>query len=130
MRALLLTFLLAAVSLPVLFNAPSRAVDCATVRSSCVEQCARGVTSASRLQACVNRCSVASCTDVPSVCRPGDQNVCQDDFRSCTGSCEALAALPSAAATQTIELCARRCCNNLRLCLNQRQCNTTGFSCR
>jgi hypothetical protein len=130
MRALYLTFVLVAFAALFSFDTPAPAADCSEIRGACRANCGRGVTSASRIQACLNRCSVIVCRDTPSVCTPTDQNVCQDDFRSCNGACAALASLPSAAATVTVEVCARRCCNNLRICLGQRQCDVGGFSCR
>jgi len=57
--------------------------DCAAVRNSCIAHCKSTNTDAARISACANRCSIEFCQDIPSTCRPGDQSVCNDDFRSC-----------------------------------------------
>ena len=73
-------------------------VNCAAVRSSCVAACNNRETTQAGIQACSNRCSIQFCRDTVIECRPGDQRVCNDDFSSCNGGCDALAAIPSAAA--------------------------------
>jgi hypothetical protein len=103
--------------------------DCAATRSACVEHCANTETNPSRLSACANRCRTTFCQDLPFTCRPGDQRVCNDDSRSCSNACAALAAIPSAL-TQDASLCTRRCCVSFKACLNQRGCDTTGIDCR
>ena len=69
------------------------AVNCAAVRSSCVAACNNRETTQAGIQACSNRCSIQFCRDTVIECRPGDQRVCNDDFSSCNGGCDALAAI-------------------------------------
>lgn len=102
--------------------------DCAAVRAACIDHC-RNETNASRINTCVSRCSIAFCQDTPATCRPGDQSVCTDDFRSCNGACAAAAAIPSAVA-QDSALCGTGCCNRFKACLNQRFCDTSSIDCR
>ena len=104
--------------------------DCAAVRSSCIAACSARETNQARSQACANRCSIQFCTDTPIACRPGDQTVCSDGFTSCNGGCDALAAIPTAAAIQNQTACASRCCTQFKICLGQRACDTSGITCR
>lgn len=112
-----------------LLPAPAGAVDCAELRSSCVANCA-SVDNPARRQACANRCALTVCPAAPRTCRPGDQRVCQNSFSSCNGACEALTAIPSAAATADASVCARRCCTDFRMCLSLRNCDVSGVTCR
>jgi hypothetical protein len=100
--------------------------DCAAVRAACIDHC-RGEVDATRAQACANRCSIAFCQDVPTTCRPGDQRVCNDGFRSCNGVCDALASIPTAAAAVNANACANKCCSQFKACLNQRSCDTSSI---
>jgi hypothetical protein len=104
--------------------------DCAAIQSACFDHCRSSETNAGRVSACANRCSITFCQDIPTTCRPGDQRVCNDDFRSCNGACAALAAIPSAAATANATACSSRCCTGFKACLNQRSCDTSGLDCR
>jgi hypothetical protein len=109
---------------------PHRALaDCAAVRSSCVAACQDRETDQARFQACANRCSVQFCQDTPIECRPGDQTVCNNGFRSCNNGCDALAAIPTAAAIQNQTACASRCCSQFKVCLLQRNCDVARITC-
>jgi hypothetical protein len=101
------------------------AVNCAAVRSSCVAACNNRETTQAGIQACSNRCSIQFCRDTVIECRPGDQRVCNDDFSSCNGGCDALAAIPSAAAIQNQTACSSRCCRQFKVCLGHRACDTS-----
>jgi hypothetical protein len=104
--------------------------DCAAVRSSCIDHCRDSKSDQSRFQACANRCSTAFCQDIPIACRPGDQRVCSDGFTSCTGGCDALAAIPTAAAIQNQTACQSRCCTQFKVCLRQRDCAVGRITCQ
>lgn len=104
--------------------------NCATQRSACVAACNDRETSQARFQACTNRCSIQACQDIPIACRPGDQSVCNNGFKSCNNGCDALAAIPSAAAIQNQTACSNRCCNQLKVCLAQRSCDVSNITCR
>lgn len=106
------------------------AVNCAAVRSSCVAACNNRETTQAGIQACSNRCSIQFCRDTVIECRPGDQRVCNDDFSSCNGGCDALAAIPSAAAIQNQTACSSRCCRQFKVCLGQRACDTSTIDCQ
>jgi hypothetical protein len=108
---------------------PVSAVDCGALRGACVADCAN-VANPARRQACANRCSLTVCPTTPSTCRPGDQTVCRNSFSSCNGTCDALTAIPSAAATADAAVCARSCCRDFRLCLSLRHCDVSGVACR
>jgi hypothetical protein len=109
---------------------PALAVDCGELRSSCTAQCARIIDNNARLQACTNRCSLMVCPDIVQTCRAGDQTVCNNGFSSCNGACDALAAIPTAAALTNADACRSRCCTNFRACLSQRSCDVSGIVCR
>ncbi len=126
------TIFLAAIALLLLALAwsPGPALaDCTAIRGACIDHC-RGEVDSTRAQACANRCSIAFCQDVPNLCRPGDQRVCVNGFRSCNNTCAALVAIPSAAATVNAEACNNKCCGQYKACLNQRSCDTSGLRCR
>jgi hypothetical protein len=95
------------------------AVDCGELRSACVANCANIVDNPARLQACANRCSIGVCPTIPSTCRAGDQTVCRNGFSSCNGACDALAAIPTAAAIVNASACSAKCCTNFKACLSQ-----------
>lgn len=123
LAASLILFLVALVPAP-----PAGAVDCGQLRSSCAANCAN-IANIARRQACATRCSLTVCPTTQSLCRPGDQTVCRNGFSSCNGPCDALAAIPSAAATVNASACARKCCTNFRQCLSLRSCDVSGLSC-
>jgi hypothetical protein len=104
--------------------------NCATIRSSCIAACNERETSQARFQACANRCSIQFCPDTLLVCRPGDQSVCTNGFNSCNNGCDALAAIPSAAAIQNQTACSSRCCSQFKVCLSQRNCDVAGITCQ
>lgn len=108
---------------------PALAVDCSEVRASCLDHC-RTEVDATRARACANRCSVAFCQDTSRFCRPGDQKVCTDGFRSCNTTCAALASIPTAAAAVGADACVTKCCSQFKACLNQRSCDTSTLNCR
>jgi hypothetical protein len=108
---------------------PANAVDCGQLRSSCAANCGN-IANTARRQACANRCSLTVCPTTPPTCRPGDQTVCRNSFSSCNGTCDALTAIPSAAATADAAVCARSCCRDFRLCLSLRNCDVSGVACR
>ena len=99
-------------------------------RSCCVAACNNRETTQAGIQACSNRCSIQFCRDTVIECRPGDQRVCNDDFSSCNGGCDALAAIPSAAAIQNQTACSSRCCRQFKVCLGQRACDTSTIDCQ
>jgi hypothetical protein len=103
---------------------------CAAIRSSCVAACNDRETDQARFQACANRCSIQFCQDTSIECRPGDQTVCNNGFRSCNNGCDALAAIPTAAAIQNQTACASRCCSQFKVCLSQRACDVSGITCQ
>jgi hypothetical protein len=113
-----------------LLPAPAAAVDCGSLRSSCTAECGRIIDNPARLQACVNRCSLMVCPGRLQVCRPGDQTVCRNGFSSCNGACDALAAIPTAAALTNAAACASRCCTNFKACLSARSCDVSSIVCR
>jgi hypothetical protein len=104
--------------------------NCATQRSSCVAACNDRETSQARFQACANRCSIQFCRDIPIACRPGDESVCSNGFNSCNNGCDALAAIPTAAAIQNQTACASRCCSQFKVCLSQRSCDVSRITCQ
>lgn len=132
-RGLMRTLLLSAACL-ILFAAAlalrpdAGSADCAAVRSSCIDHCRTSETDQSRFQACANRCSIAFCQDTQIQCWPGDQRVCNDGFTSCNGGCNALAAIPTAAAIQNQTACASRCCSQFKICLSQRSCDVSALT--
>jgi hypothetical protein len=128
MRIALLTLPLIFVGVTLFATPPAGAVDCGQLRSSCAANCAN-VANIARRQACATRCSLTVCPTIPSLCRPGDQTVCRNGFSSCNGACDALAAIPSAAATANATACVRKCCSNFRQCLSLRSCDVSGISC-
>ena len=78
-----------------------------------------------RTQACINRCSIASCQQTPlgaHLCDATAQRICNNGFQGCTDAC-----IPSTAATaadvQSQNACTASCCSNLKACLAQRQCD-------
>ena len=104
--------------------------NCAAQRSACLAACNDRETSQARFQACANRCAIQFCQDIPIACRPGDQSVCTNGFNSCNNGCDALAAIPSAAAIQNQTACSSRCCSQLKVCLGQRSCDVSGITCQ
>ena len=104
--------------------------NCAAIRSSCVDACIDRETGEARRQACINRCGIQFCPDTLLVCRPGDQSVCSNGFNSCNNGCDALAAIPSAAAIQNQTACSSRCCTQFKVCLSQRNCDVAGITCQ
>jgi hypothetical protein len=129
MRTLLLAAAcIALFATAVVWRSGGALADCAAIRGACIDHC-RNETDSSRISACVTRCSIAFCRDTPATCRPGDQAVCNDDFRSCNGACAAAAAIPSAI-TQDAAICATNCCNRFKACLNQRFCDTSSINCQ
>jgi hypothetical protein len=113
----------------VVWSPPDGLADCAAVRSSCVAACRDRETDQARFQACSDRCSIQFCQDVPISCRAGDQTVCNNGFQSCNNGCDALAAIPTAAAIQNQTACATRCCNQFKVCLSQRNCDVARITC-
>jgi hypothetical protein len=113
-----------------LLVAPAHALDCGEMRSSCTAECARIIDNNARLQACANRCSLMVCPSIVQTCRAGDQTVCRNGFSSCSGACDALAAIPTAAAITNASACQARCCTNYKACLSQRSCDVSGLTCR
>ena len=89
--------------------------NCAAQRSACVAACNDRDTSQQ---------------DIPIACRPGDQSICNNGFNSCNNGCDALAAIPSAAAIQNQAACSNRCCNQLKVCLSQRSCDVSNITCQ
>lgn len=130
MRILLIALSLLLSATVLLAPGEARAVDCGEARGACVANCGKIIGNPARLQACVNRCSIGVCPVLPQACRPGDQTVCNTGFSSCQGACDALAAIPSAAATVNATACASRCCSNFKACLSQRSCDVSGLVCR
>ena len=133
MRLLLQT---TAACMMLLVATPTMAQECAAIRTACTDQCfnragAAGqqplVTGAidARTQACINRCSIASCQQTPlgaRLCDATAQRICNNGFQGCTDAC-----IPSTAATaadvQSQNACTTSCCSNLKACLAQRQCD-------
>lgn len=131
MRILLLAAAsLMLLSTTLLIGSSAKAVDCGELRSACVANCASIVDNPARLQACANRCSIGVCPTIPSTCRAGDQTVCRNGFSSCNGACDALAAIPTAAAIVNASACSAKCCTNFKACLSQRSCDVSGVVCR
>ena len=106
------------------------AVNCSAVRSACLAACNNRETTRAEFQACSNRCSLQFCRDTVIECRPGDQTVCDNGFRSCNNGCDALAAIPTAAAIQNQTACQSRCCTQFKNCLNQRGCDVRTITCQ
>ena len=102
----------------------------ASAQSNCAAQRSACETSKPRFQACANRCSIQFCQDIPIACRPGDQSVCNNGFNSCNNGCDALAAIPSAAAIQNQTACSNRWCNQLKVCLSERFCEVSNITCQ
>jgi len=129
MRALPLLAACTLIVVSALVSGPREALsDCASIRSSCINQCFDRETSAARLSACRNRCAIQFCQDPPAVCRATDQSVCNTSFRSCNGACETATTIPSAAA-QTQAACSRTCCVRYKACLSLRSCDVSTIIC-
>jgi hypothetical protein len=121
----------------VLFAAPSAmAVDCAAIRAACIDQCQNraGATGqlnpvtgnlGARVEACINRCSIAPCQQTPlsaRLCDATGQRICNTGFQSCNNTC-----IPSTATTaaqiQSQPSCSTFCCTKFKQCLSNRQCD-------
>jgi hypothetical protein len=136
MRTILLATFLATVCMVFLAAAPAMAQDCAAIQAACVDECQNiaGATGqlnpvtgnqSARVQACINRCSIAPCQQTPLTSRLCDataQSICNNGFRACNDAC-----VPSTATTQAaIEsqaACGTFCCTQLKRCLTSRQCD-------
>jgi hypothetical protein len=106
------------------------ALNCTAVRVACIEACNNRETTQAGFQACSNRCSIQTCRDTVIQCRPGDQTICNNGFQSCNNGCDALAAIPTAAALQNQTACQSRCCTQFKNCLNQRACDVSTITCQ
>jgi hypothetical protein len=58
------------------------------------------------------------------------QRICTDGFNSCNNGCDALAAIPTAAAIQNQTACASRCCGQFKVCLGQRSRDVAAITCQ
>ena len=135
LREAMRTFLRAMACI-VLFAGPAMAQDCAAIRAACADQCQNraGATGAlapvtgalaARVQACVNRCSIAPCQQTPLAARLCDatgQRICNNGFQACTNAC-----IPSTATTaaeiESQTACTSSCCGIFKQCLTSRQCD-------
>jgi hypothetical protein len=141
MRTIFLATFLATVCMAFLAAAPAIAQDCAAIQAACVDQCVNtaGATGqlnpvtgnqSARVQACINRCSIAPCQQTPlsnRLCDANAQNLCNKGFRACTDSCT-----PSTATTQAIietqASCTTFCCTQLKACLTHRFCDISSIT--
>ncbi len=106
------------------------ALDCAAVRSACVAACNERESTQAEFRACSNRCSIQTCRDTVIQCRPGDQTLCNNGFKSCNNGCDALATIATAAAIQNQAACSSRCCRQFKVCLTQRACDVRTINCQ
>jgi len=127
---------LLATAFMMLSAAAAMAVDCAAIRAACIDQCQNRAgatgqlnpvtgTLAARVEACVNRCSIAPCQQTPlsdRLCDTTGQGICNNGFQSCNNAC-----IPSTATTaaqiQSQASCSAFCCTKFKQCLSQRQCD-------
>jgi hypothetical protein len=127
---------LLATAFMMLSAAAAMAVDCAAIRAACIDQCQNRAaatgqlnpvtgTLAARVEACVNRCSIAPCQQAPlsdRLCDTTGQGICNNGFQSCNNAC-----IPSTATTaaqiQSQASCSAFCCTKFKQCLSQRQCD-------
>ena len=112
-------------------GAPAIAQNCAAIQAACTAQCRASNVDPARVQACINRCSIAPCQQVPlsaSLCSVTAQGLCNNGFRACTDAC-----VPSTATTaaqiQSQAACNTNCCLVLKQCLRGRLCDITAVTC-
>ena len=118
-------FLRATACMMLFAGAPAIAQNCAAILAACAAQCRASNVDPTRVQACINRCSIAPCQQTPLTARLCDataQSICNNGFTSCNTAC-----VQSTATTQAgIEsqaTCGTLCCVQLRSCLAARQCD-------
>jgi hypothetical protein len=124
-------FLLALACMMLFASAPAVAQNCAAIQAACTAQCQASNVDPTRLQACMNRCSITPCQQVPlstSLCSVTAQGLCNNGFRACTDACVPSTAT-TAAAIESQTACNTYCCTVLKQCLMGRLCDISTITC-
>lgn len=125
-------FLVATACMMLFAGAPAMAQNCAAIQSACAAECRSSNVDPARVQACVNRCSITPCQQVPltgSLCDDTAQRLCNNAFRACTDACTPSTAT-TAAQIQSQAACTSSCCGQIKQCLMGRLCDISTVTCQ
>jgi len=118
-------FLLATACMMLFAGAPAIAQNCAAIQAACTAQCRASNVDPARVQACINRCSIAPCQPTPLTARLCDataQSICNNGFRACNNACVQSTATTQAA-IESQATCGTICCTQFKRCLASHQCD-------